>query len=323
MQRIFLSVVVSLLLAAPVGASCGSSSCPLDTHALNQPERGHFTFDFSFQYIDQNQPRIGTRSAQIGELHADHDEVRTLNRIATGTLTYAATDRLQFGLAVPFVSRMHEHLASNHAHGFTPAAEHNVVPESWDIQGVGDVTLHARYALTPTVWALGGVKLPTGNDERANDDGEIGELPIQAGSGTTDGLIGLAYQSHAIRSTRAGYSLAPYFASASYTFRTGDARGYRMGNELQLNAGGAYPLGRTFDLLVQLNARSRTKDRIADEPEEAEFTGGKALYITPGIRVSAGTAGVYALVQLPLYQDVNALQLTARRNWIIGVQTRF
>jgi len=29
------------------------------------------------------------------------------------------------------------------------------------------------------------------------------------------------------------------------------------------------------------------------------------------------------LVQLPLYQHVNGIQLTAKRNWIGGVQARF
>jgi len=28
-------------------------------------------------------------------------------------------------------------------------------------------------------------------------------------------------------------------------------------------------------------------------------------------------------VQLPVYQDVNGLQLTSHRNWVTGVQKRF
>ena len=74
--------------ALRLDASCGSASCPIDLHALNRPMKGQFTFDFSLQYIDQDQPRILTRRARVGEIPSDHDELRTINRAATLGLTY-------------------------------------------------------------------------------------------------------------------------------------------------------------------------------------------------------------------------------------------
>jgi hypothetical protein len=324
MKRIFIAALLALA-SLPAHAGCGSSSCPIDTHALNRPSQGGFTFDFSVQYINQDQPRIGTHDAEVGEVSgAHHDEVRTLNRIATALVAYAPSDRLELSLSVPFISREHHHLASSHEHAGGPAAEHNNVPESWDLRGLGDVVLQARTAVGRNFHVLGGVKLPTGADDRVNDEGEPGELPIQAGSGTTDGIVGLSYEGGLLR--RSGVSgpmgnvaLVPYFVTATYQIRGGESHGYRMGNELQVNAGGAYPVRGKLEALLQLNSRFRARDSGHD----AEFTGGTFVYATPGLRWSAGGGALYALVQLPVYQDVNAIQLTSKANYVVGVQTRF
>jgi hypothetical protein len=325
MKRVFIAALL-VLASVPARAGCGSASCPIDTHALNRPTQGGFTFDFSLQSIDQDQPRIGTRNATVGELPGEHhDEVRTLNRVATALVAYAPSDRLELSLTVPFISREHDHLASSHEHARGPAAEHNSIPESWDLRGLGDVVLQARAKVAQTNFhVLGGVKLPTGADDRVNDEGEAGELPIQPGSGTTDGIVGLSYEGGLLRHSGASgpmgnVAVMPYFITATYQFRGGQSQGYRLGNELQVNAGGAYLLAHSLEVLLQLNSRFRGRDR----GEDAEFTGGRYLYATPGLRWSHGRSALYALVQFPLYQDVNGIQLTSERNYIAGVQTRF
>ncbi|HEX8153609.1 MAG TPA: hypothetical protein VF698_10805, partial [Thermoanaerobaculia bacterium] len=102
--------------------------------------------------------------------------------------------------------------------------------------------------------------------------------------------------------------------------------GYRAGNELQLSAGTAWPIASHVELLAQANARHRERDHLGGDAHHLAgpdgFTGGTALYASPGLRVSFGRTAVYALVQLPLYQDVNGLQLTARQNYVAGVQWR-
>jgi hypothetical protein len=72
-------------------------------------------------------------------------------------------------------------------------------------------------------------------------------------------------------------------------------------------------------------SRIRGRDEIALEPDEEAFTGGSVVYASPGLRLHLprGGAAVYALVQVPVYQRVNALQLTADANYVAGVQTRF
>ncbi|HEV7763831.1 MAG TPA: hypothetical protein VGQ76_02400 [Thermoanaerobaculia bacterium] len=318
--------VLAMLFVAPrLWAGCGSSSCPLDLNALNLPALHRFTFDLSVQYIDQDQPRSGTREVAVGAIPAHHDEVRTINRITTGTLTWAATERWHLTASLPFISRSHQHLGSSHEHSRGIAAEHNIIPQSWDIRGVGDLSLLARGHVASGLWVIGGLSLPTGANDVRNHEDDLGELPIQPGSGSTDVIGGLAWQSKVVRSSAVegamgNFAVMPYFVSATYRHRTGS--GDRLGNELQLSAGTAVPITRSLEALVQLNGRVRSRDAMSD-PEESELSGGRSLYASPGLRVSYRGAAFYAVAQLPLYQRVNAIQLTSDANYMLGMQTNF
>jgi hypothetical protein len=330
LRTVFLAAL-TFASASSLYAGCGSSSCPLDLNHLNAPEARHFSLDLSLQYIDQDQPRAGTDNVEVGAIPAHHDEVRTINRITTAALTWAASERLHVTATLPFVSRDHLHLASSHEHAKF-AAQHNTVPESWDIRGIGDLSLVARAEVLPRdptthsgLWLIGGLSLPTGSHDVSNGEDEVGELPIQPGSGTTDGIGGVAWQGGVVRRSAVqggmgDFAVIPYFLSAVYRYRMGS--GDRLGNELQLNAGSAYPLTHSVEALLQLNARIRARDRMED-PEEAELSGGRSLYASPGVRISYRGAAFYAIAQFPLYQRVNEIQLTSRTNYLLGVQTRF
>ena len=314
MRLRFSLVLLFAFCALRLDASCGASSCPIDLHALNRPMAGQFTFDLSFQYIDQDQPRIFTRRARVGEIPSEHEELRTINRAATLGLAYGLTDALQISVGLPYISRAHEHI-----HSATGDLER------WNLHGIGDVMVQARYRFGKDFWALGGVKLPTGSSDMTNGQ-EAAEVPIQPGSGATDAIVGLAYEGGIVRGSGAqgmlGHkALIPLFVSATYR-RNGAAHQYTIGDEWQLNAGTAYPVRSSVEVLLQANARVRGRDQSLD-PEDHALTGGRYLFLSPGVRVSAGRASWYALIQLPLYQRVNGIQLTSQRNVISGVQMRF
>jgi hypothetical protein len=300
--------------ALRLDASCGSASCPIDLHALNRPTKGQLTFDFSLQYIDQDQPRILTRRASVGEIPSDHEELRTVNRAATLGLSYGLTDTVQLSVSAPYIARSHEHIES--ASGEL---------ERWNLHGIGDTLVQARWRFAGDFWAMGGVKLPTGASTKSNGE-ERAEVPVQPGSGATDTLVGLAYEGGIVRATSAqgplgNQAFIPLFASVSYR-RNGTAHDYTIGDEWQFNAGTAYPLSTSVELLLQANARVRGRDD-SPEPEDHELTGGRFLYLSPGVRIAAGRAAWYALLQVPLYQRVNGIQLTSQRNILTGVQMRF
>ena len=313
--------------AAPVAASCGSAFCPIDTHALNLPDPGGWALDLSFQYIDQDQPRIGTDNTVVGAIPSEHDEVRTLNRSATIAARYAVSPALHVGVVVPWISRDHDHLEAPEVEG--DARE----PESWSFDGLGDVALEAQVRVVSRgrsgLWLSGLVELPTGADDRANAQGEVAELPIQTGNGATDFVLGASWRGSALHAAgRQGpmgnTAAVPWFASVTFR-RSGSGRDdYRLGDEWQLNLGTAYPLSGSVDGLLQLNGRWRAKDDTGTSGENPDDTGGSYAFLSPGARMAFGPrwAG-YLVVQLPVYQDVNGLQLVAHQNWIAGLQTRF
>lgn len=97
---------------------------------------------------------------------------------------------------------------------------------------------------------------------------------------------------------------------------------YRPGNGLNLNLGLRY-LG--FDAAVpqiQINARRVARDSGARA--DTVSTGGTLVYLSPGLVVPVSKlASVYGFVQLPIYQNVNGVQLTPKYTASLGVRFSF
>jgi hypothetical protein len=328
MRHVFMSVallLLSSLVAGEARASCGSSSCPIDLHALQFGDAGRFFLDLSFQYIDQDQPRIGTRGAHVGEIASDHDEIRTINRLASLQLGYAVNDRLRLALTVPYVSRSHEHFD-----------EETAEIERWNFSGAGDAAVQAQLRLFASegpahssLWLTGGAKFPTGSRRETGSSGEDAEVTITPGTGSTDALFGVSYQSGILRNTalqgELGHTtLIPFFIALNGRVNGSGTHGYRRGHELQLNAGTEYPLTTDVHLLGQLNARLLGRDDVGQTDENPELTGGRYLYLSPGLRLLLGHGlSVYGFAQLPIHQHVNGLQLTSRANYLAGIRRCF
>jgi hypothetical protein len=183
-------------LAAPVArASCGSSSCPIDLHALGFADDARFVFDVSFQYINQNRLRHAK-----GDFENEHDELRTINRITTLQLTSVITPRFQFSIVAPYVSRTHEHV--DRASG---------EEERWRFGAFGDASVQGRYRVFRALWLSAAVKLPTGakHEMSLGPAPEEAEVTIQPGSGSTDVVVGATYQGGIIRDTALGGRRSP------------------------------------------------------------------------------------------------------------------
>ena len=318
-----LGALIVALAALPVHASCGSTSCPIELPALQTLSR--FTLDLSFQSIDQNQPRIGTTEAAIGGITSDHNEIQTVNHLTTLQFSYRPSTKFELAIAAPYVARSHTHFdtASNEI-------------ERWKFSGFGDAVVQARTRLFigesaahPSLWLTTGVKLPTGSRHEISANGEDAEVTITPGTGSTDAIVGLTYRSGSIRDTSLGgayghSTLIPYFFCATRRVNGRGRENYRRGNEIQFNAGSEYPLGHSIDLLGQMNGRWLSKDDPGHTDEDRNLTGGRYLFLSPGVSVLLGHgASAYAFVQIPLYQYVNGLQLTARTNYIVGVRQQF
>jgi hypothetical protein len=117
-------------------------------------------------------------------------------------------------------------------------------------------------------------------------------------------------------------SFGSIFVQARFESAMDSRDQYRPGNRYYVDLGARYPLTPRLALLAQINAVVKSHD-LGDnaEPDESE---GKFLYFTPGVSYGLSHAlQLYAFVQLPIYQYVNGVQLTAHWGALAGASWRF
>lgn len=319
-QAALAAAVASLVASTAAIGSCGSAFCMVNTNwgvqgVWNEPG---FRGDLRLEYIDQDQPRSGSRNVGVGEIPHDHDEVRTLNRNVFATLDYGISAALGVSVILPWVDREHEHIHNG---------EDGPEPESWNFSGLGDMRVVGRYQFAPTTTdpqatrvgfagVTGGLKLPTGRTTVANGEGEVAERTLQPGTGTTDALLG-AYYREALGSIDASW-----FAQVNLQFPLDSYRAFRPGRQVLVDVGGRWDATDKVGLMLQLNALWKARDSGAQaEPDDS---GSRTVSLSPGFTYAlTPTFQVYAFVQVPVYQHVNGVQLVADRSYAVGVSAQF
>lgn len=311
--------IVAFMVAAQLGyttaaqASCGSAFCGVNTnwYAQGFSDKPGLRADLRFEFIDQDQPRHGGDKVALGEIERHHDEVRTLNRNWLLNLDYGFDARWGVSVTLPVTDRDHDHVLNHHEGG-----EEERIPEAWNFTEVGDARVLGRYRVTDAVGVKFGVKLPSGDHEVANDEGELADRTLQPGSGTTDILLGGFY-----RSGNPGDRVRG-FAQVLWQQALNERADYKPGYQLALDAGMGTALARNLSGLLQLNVQIKGRD--SGVAAEREDSGAQTLALSPGLSyaVAHGTR-IYVFVQVPVYQYVNGVQLTADRAYVAGVTTTF
>jgi len=133
--------------------------------------------------------------AQLKTFAGQHLHVHSLDAILAPTLVYAygVANDLTVIARLPVLMRQ-DIREGPHSHG--PAG--NTVDERGDSSGIGDMTLLGQYrffndkATRTEAALLVGVKAPTGKTNVYDSAGERFEAEFQPGSGSWDGLFGLA-----------------------------------------------------------------------------------------------------------------------------------
>lgn len=298
-------------------ASCGSAFCAVNTDWNVQ---GVYTepggrAELRYEFLRQGQLRAGSDKVSPGQIPSHHEELFTKNQALFGTFDYNFGD-WGLSLVVPLVQREHEHIHNHHGEQLL---------EQWDFRGVGDLRIAARrqwqsasddLSLAQSWGLLGGLKLPSGRTTVANDDGDAAERSLQPGTGTTDAFGGAFYQA---AWPRQGVSA---FAQGVYGAALNSYRDYRPGPRFAFDAGLRYEAVPQWALLLQLNALWRGRDSGAEA--EAEDSGGRYVFLSPGLSWSPSRdLQLFAIAQLPLYQYVNGVQLTAAWGATAGLGWRF
>jgi Putative MetA-pathway of phenol degradation len=318
MQRMAIGAgAVLCAVALDASASCGAAFCTVNTDWSAQ---GAWTdsgarFDLRYEHVDLDQPRAGTERIGVGAVPRHHDEVYTRNRNLIASADWALSPEWAVSLVVPYIDREHFHIHNHHG---------EQIEDRWDFRGLGDVRVQARYVLSATADAslpcstgvTFGLKLPTGKHDLANGGGDPAERTLQPGTGTTDALLGAYWHG---TDPLAGWS---YFTRAQVAIPLGTSDGFKPGMVFQADAGVRYAVNARLALMLQANAQVKARDRgINAEPEDS---GQRVVHVSPGVSWNVGReAQLYAFVQLPVYQQVNGVQLTADWSAVAGMSWRF
>jgi len=316
MKRLLLTVL-ALGAATEAAASCGTAFCMVNTSWNVQgvwTEPG-LRFDLRYEYIDQDQPMSGSRKVGVGEIRQHHDEVRTINRNWLGTLDYTFNDAWGVAATLPILDKSHTHI-HNHM-----GAQ---LIESWNFTEVGDMRVlgrrqwRAESAAAQRLDFFGlnfGLKLPTGKDDVRNGEGALAERSLQPGTGTTDLLLG-GYFSRVLASG------SSWFADALVQTPLNEHDHFKPGARASVDLGYRMQATEKLGLMLQLNALY--KDRDSGSDAEPNDSGGKFLFLSPGASyMLTPRLQAYGFVQLPLYQYVNGVQLTADWALAAGLSVRF
>jgi len=335
-----LKTVTALSLAAVIvlmnsidAMACASCGCTLSSDWQNLQSPVSFTpglkLDLRYDYLDQDQLRSGhsTISPQAASQIMNNGmpqevEKYTINNYLTLGIDYSASRDWGVNIQVPWINRNHSTLGTA-SDGTTPGpggGQYNSHTSS-----VGDVRIIGRYQGFTQQCNFGilyGIKLPTGSYTEtgiSTDPTAPGPVPIdrglQPGTGTTDAIVG-AFYSDSINQNW------DYFTQALYQEAFNSRNDYKPGSGLNLNVGLRYAGFSSVAPQIQLNFRDVQRDEGAQA--DTVSTGGKLLYISPGVTAPVGQQlSVFGFFQLPVYQDVNGVQLAPRYTVSLGVRYAF
>lgn len=316
--RSALGTIAGAAFATSVHASCGAAFCNVNT---NWSLQGLWTqtgphADVRFEFIDQDQPMSGTRRIDVGEIPAHHDEVKTINRNVLVTLDYGFSENWGMTAVIPIVDRSHEHIHNHHG---------AKLMETWHFTALGDLRVQGRYQTyfgQPTAERAGfagvtfGLVLPTGATDITNGEGAAAERSLQPGTGTTQVALS-AYYREALPVHNSSW-----YVQGAAQLPLNEADQYKPGNVYAFDLGYRYDVSDKLGLNAQLNYVYKSRDKGAEaEPDDS---GGQTLSIAPGVTYAfSPTIQAYGFVAVPVYRNVNGVQLTANWSAAAGISVQF
>jgi len=301
MKKVPALMLAGCLATGGAHASCGAAFCSAsnDWLSLTQGVTPGWRVWGQAEYLKQDQLRSGTDKISPDEITSHHEEVKTLNRNALLGLEYGFAPDWSASLVLPYSNRDHLHI--HHHHG-TP------IPEAWQFDEIGDARLTVRHqpAAHPDglSWSLqGGLKLPSGSSDVRNEDGDEAERSVQPGSGTTDLLLagGLAYAPLSLPGS--------LFSNLTLQVPLNEKDDYQPGWRTSVQAGWLIPVQGKLDFILQGNLLYVVRD--SGDNAEPDDSGRTEIALVPGLYYAwSRQLSLYGQLELPVYQNVNGVQLT-------------
>ncbi|MFQ5839570.1 MAG: transporter [Candidatus Methylomirabilales bacterium] len=223
--------------------------------------------------------------------------------------SYAVAPDVTLNLVVPYLSKRFK----------TPT-------ETLEASGVGDTTVFAKYRIyrrdvpfgRDQLSLIGGLDLPSGSDTEG--PGLVNAPPLQLGSGSVDGLLGVA-----VGTTRRSYSieaaLRSKLNSEANDFRFGNALLYDLYLAYQTYPGWPMPPAQ-LNFSLELNGQTAANNEV--NGVEVGPSGGTVLFLSPGIQyILTGNLLFEAGVQIPVVRNFDPSQLEPDYTVLFGFRYLF
>jgi hypothetical protein len=203
-----------------------------------------------------------------------------------------------------------------------------------DPNGIGDLTLFGQYRFLHRpdsglhAALFFGLKTPTGVDDRRTLEGVRFETEHQPGSGSWDPLLGLALTRQANRLSIDANLLYTLATEGAQETDLGDAFLYNLAFSCRLpepghsHEAGAPHSHLAIDLTLEANGESRAKEEV--DGAKAPNSGGNLLYLSPRLRITAGSGLSAALsVGIPVWEDLKGEQSEPEYRTLFSVAAAF
>jgi hypothetical protein len=301
----------------------------MDSHTDSIDARfNSWKFELRYDYLNQNQLRSGsstTTEAAAAAMQGYNQEVEssTINNYLTLSAQHDWTN-WAIRLILPFIERRH----STNGNGTGDPTWNGASPHmgggayTSSATGLGDIRILGIkkniFSLSQVNFTLG-FKIPTGGSHQTGTSTDpttpgsvLVDPGLQLGTGTTDLITGLDYS----------FSLNEdwtYFAQFQFQTALNTVNNYHPGNSYNFNVGARYYGLKTLIPLLQIN----THWAITDSGSAADTisTGGTLVYLTPGLNERLGdSTSLYEMVQIPIYQYVDGVQLAPHFIFSVGLQ---
>lgn len=186
-------------------------------------------------------------------------------------------------------------------------------------QGLTDIVILGKYELiSPNILSPlsvnigGGAKLPTGDYGQENNGTRL-SIDLQPGTGATDLLL-WAHAAYYFPSINLAFNL-----NTLYRYTGSNLDNYRFGDELLASLNSTYGVADFLGINLQLIARFSDKDFW--DGRFLPSTGGTYIDLTPSIVYSEGSFNLRVLFQLPLFRNVEGIQLAVSEK--LGAEVRY
>lgn len=349
---LFRGASTALLLgvgSVPTAAlACATCGCSLSSDAaMGYSAEAGWRMSLQYDFINQNQLRIGTRSVSAAQIAAINDaggaqevEHETVNRYTTLGVSFSPSADWNLRLLVPYIDRGH----STYGPTTNPITSDQLSGST--VKGLGDIRFVASYQGLLEDKNLGfqlGVKAPTGRYGGPDADGTgiVGRRPtafssgpisqnpspgnlvdtsLQPGTGSTD-LIAGAYYHRFITDDVNAFVNGQFQAAVSHRLDQ-PGQDFRPGNTSTVSFGVRYEAHPDIVPQLQVNIFRKNRDQgaLADYPDSA----GTVAYVAPGVTVSvAQNLEAFGFVQLPVYRNLIGYQLAPRWTASAGISYAF